>query len=170
MIGSSLGELERGKMTWINYSIFAHKWLERARRGNVSIDDADRFISLWIAFNGWMKCKYGENERERRMVERVKKSKDIAKVFSDLQKSSHCFSEDLAKLSKYAVADMRDINNTIRYDGAYETFIEVIYRIRCNLFHGRKDLGENEKDFELVCLSYRILLPLFEKILDEAFS
>ena len=49
-------------MAWINYEIFADKWLERAERRKVFVDDGDRFISLWIAFNGWMKGKYGEDK------------------------------------------------------------------------------------------------------------
>ncbi len=47
-------------MVWINWGIFTDRWLQRAKRGRVFIDDGDRFISLWIAFNGWMRGKFGE--------------------------------------------------------------------------------------------------------------
>ena len=160
-------------MTWINYSIFTEKWLGRAERKKKFVDDVDRFISLWIAFNGWMKGKYGENKREREMVDRIKELKDMEKVFSALQKDNPHFSADLSKLREYTVADMRYINdeNRIReYDGTFESLIEVIYRVRCNLFHGRKGTEEDKKDFELICLSYRILLPLFRKYLRCGYS
>jgi len=62
---------------------------------------------------------------------------------------------------------MRDIDNENlikRYDGTFESLIETVYQIRCNLFHGRKD--SIEKDFELICISYDVLLPLFRKYLE----
>ena len=113
-----------------------------------------------------MKGKYGENKRESCMINKVKELKGMEKVFSGLQKDNTCFSEDLNRLSKYTVADMRDINNENRirkYDGTFESLIAAIYQIRCNLFHGRK--GGDEKDLELIRLSYRILLPLFKEYL-----
>jgi len=61
--------------------------------------------------------------------------------------------------------DIDDGNRIRRYDGIFESLIEVIYQIRCNLFHGRKDTREDEKDFKLICLSYNILLPLFKEYL-----
>ena len=44
--------------------------------------------------------------------------------------------------------------------------LEVIYQIRCNLFHGAKDL-EDERDHDLVKLAYDILTELFKKIVEE---
>lgn len=58
----------------MEYDVFIREWLKRAERGeNEPADDADRFISLWIAFNGWLKKEYGENTNDRKMVERAKK-------------------------------------------------------------------------------------------------
>jgi len=155
-------------MTWINYKIFTREWLKRAERGKESVDDGDRFISLWIAFNGWMKWKYGENKTDKALVNKVKKLTEMEHVFCDMQSQNRCFSKDLKKLREYDVADMRyinDVDRTRRYEGTLESLIETIYQIRCNLFHGRKDTEENKKDFKLVRLSYRILLPLFKEYL-----
>ena len=52
-----------------------------------------------------------------------------------------------------------------KYDGTFESLIRTIYQIRCNLFHGRKDINDDEKDIKLVYLAYDILLPLFKKYL-----
>ena len=153
-------------MTWIDYKVFTDKWLERAERGKVLVDDGDRFISLWIAFNGWMKGKFGEDKRDEELIDKVKKLEDIRDLFRVLKERNPRFSKDLVKLSDYTVADMRHIDNTNRtrkYDGTFESLIAAIYQIRCNLFHGRK--GEDEKDLELIRLSYRILLPLFKEYL-----
>jgi len=154
-------------MTWVNYEIFTDKWLKRAEREKASIDDVDRFISLWIAFNGWMKGKYGENTRECYMIKKVKELRDMESVFTDLKEHNSCFAKDLNKLEQYTVANMRHINDESknkRYDGTFESLIETIYQIRCNLFHGRKD-AEDKKDTELARLSYRILIPLFKEYL-----
>lgn len=153
-------------MIWINYEYFTQRWLERAERNNVFVDKGDKFISLWIAFNGWMKGKFGEGKTDRNLINKVKELVDIKNVFNDLKNNDPHFIENLNKLGKYSVADMRDINNANKikiYDGTFEYLIEVIYQIRCNLFHGRKDTSE--KDFELICLSYDILLPLFKEYL-----
>lgn len=155
-------------MNRINYEYFTQRWLERAERNNVIVDEGDKFISLWIAFNGWMKGKFGEDKTDRNLINDVKSLEDIKSVFNDLKRDNHLFSENLIKFGEYTVSDMRDIddgNRIRRYDGIFESLIEVIYQIRCNLFHGRKDTREDEKDFELICLSYNILLPLFKEYL-----
>ena len=152
----------------INYQYFTQKWLKRAERDKVYVDEGDKFISLWIAFNGWMKGKFGEERHDRYLITKVKNFEDIKRVFEDLKSNNTHFAENLAKLGEYSVADMRAINvteRTKRYDSTYESLIEVIYQIRCNLFHGRKDTRDNEKDFELICLAYNILLPLFKEYL-----
>ena len=157
-------------MVWINWGIFADRWLARAERGQEYIDDGDRFISLWIAFNGWMKGKFGEAVKDRTLINRIKNSDDVKQTFNDLIMKDNDFAECLKELSQFKVVDMRDlsVNSTIyRYDGTFDSLIELIYQVRCNLFHGRKDIDEDRKDFELVRLSYQILLPLFKSCLSD---
>jgi hypothetical protein len=75
--------------------------------------------------------------------------------------------QNLLKLKDYTVVDMREPGNESKkkkYDDSFESLIRTIYQIRCNLFHGRKDIEENKKDFGLVCLAYDILLPLFKNL------
>lgn len=157
-------------MTWINYEIFTQKWLERAKRINKCIDEGDKFISLWIAFNGWMKGKFGEDKRDCDLINKVKSLKDFKDAFEDLKREDCCFKDNLNELKRYSIVNMRYINNTNRerrYNGTFESLIEAIYQIRCNLFHGRKDIEEDKKDFKLVCLAYDILLPLFQKYIEK---
>jgi len=154
-------------MVWINYKIFTEKWLQRAERGKEYIDDGDRFISLWIAFNGWMKGKFGEAVQDSTLVERVKKSGEVQQIFENM-KNDKKFAELLQQLSTYTVIDMRYPNDNSRlkkYDGNLDSLMGVLYRVRCNLFHGRKDVEEDQKDFELVRLSYQILLPFLKHLL-----
>ena len=58
-------------MVRTNWEIFAERWLQRAERGRVFVDDGDRFISLWIAFNGWMKRIFGEAVNDTTLLHRL---------------------------------------------------------------------------------------------------
>lgn len=159
-------------MAWINWEIFTKQWLKRAERGQKEhIDDGDRFISLWIAFNGWMKEEFGEFVKDRTLINHVKAFENIRNIFLDLRREDDSFGENLNRLGEYSVADMRNISDPDaikRYDGTFDSLVEVIYQVRCNLFHGRKEIHEDKKDFELVSLSYKILLPLFKRYLERS--
>ena len=155
-------------MVWVIWEIFTDRWLQRAQRRQVFVDDGDRFISLWIAFNGWMRGKFGEGVSDRNQIESVKEMQDFKDVFNHLKKKDFEFGEHLAKLERLPIVNMQFKNNeevTYVYDGTFESLIEVIYQVRCNLFHGRKDINEDKKDIEAVSLAYQILLPLFKTYL-----
>lgn len=157
-------------MTLIDYHEFELKWLDRAKRQDKIVDEGDKFISLWIAFNGWMKRNFGEEKSDRDLIERVKKFQNIKGVFETLKSGNNEFFETLEELSKHSIANMKFIkksNEIKRYDGTFESLIEAVYQIRCNLFHGRKNPVEDNKDYKLVCLAYDILLLLFEKYIED---
>jgi len=153
-------------MVWIVWEIFTNKWLQRAERGHEYIDDGDRFISLWIAFNGWMKGQFGENKTDRTLLDKTKGLTEFSDSFNHLKQADPSFRRNLEKLANYSVADMRNLKGrNLTYDGTFKSLIEVLYLVRCNLFHGRKEINENKKDIELVSLSLKILLPLFKTYL-----
>jgi len=153
-------------MGWIVWEIFTNEWLQRAEREQEYVDDGDRFISLWISFNGWMKGRFGENKKDKSLLNKTKELTEFSDSFSHLKQVDSHFRSNLEKLANYSVADMRNLEDTNpKYDGTFESLIDVLYRVRCNLFHGRKEIRENKKDFELVSLSLKILLPLFKTYL-----
>lgn len=139
----------------MEYDVFIREWLKRAERENELVDDADRFISLWIAFNGWLKKEYGENTNDRKMIERAKGNKTLKEIFRKLFARDEDFTTNLSQLMGYIVIDMRDPSNEQkerRCTGDFESFLDTIYQIRCNLFHGRKSFEENKRDRELAVL------------------
>ncbi len=154
----------------MEHDVFIREWLKRAERGeNEPVDDADRFISLWIAFNGWLKKEYGETTSDRKMIERAKGNKTLKEIFGELSDSDRGFKANLSQLMRYIVIDMRnpsDEQREKRCAGDFESFLETIYQIRCNLFHGRKNFEEDQKDKELVILALKLLRPLFKKHLE----
>jgi hypothetical protein len=149
-------------MVWIDYNYFTEKWVNRAERpeGQASIEMVDKFISLWIAFNSWMRGEFGENKSDRALLNKAKLSSTLIPKFEELKRDSPSYTTALDKLKDYTVADMRDIYPEISYDGSFGSLIEVIYRTRCNLIHGRKDPEQEQKDRELINLSFELLLPI----------
>ena len=73
-------------MVWINWEVFTYGWIARAQRERVYVDDGDRFISLWISFNGWMRGKFGEGIRDSEQINSVKRMSDFKNVFNRLKK------------------------------------------------------------------------------------
>ena len=127
-------------MREVNYEYFTEKWLERAeRKENETIDIGDKFISLWIAFNGWMKSKFGEPIKNSTLITRLKDFQDIKKVFDQLQQQDQTYISNLRELRRYTELDMRyadDIKRNKEFNGSFNSLIDVIYHVRCNLFHG----------------------------------
>jgi len=148
----------------INYEIFTSKWLQRASCSRRLLDKGDLFIALWIAFNGWLKNNYGERKTDRFLIQKLQSNSKFEKVYDELKcirlKSS------LETLEQYTILDMRnvtDVNMSKKYDGTYKSLISILYLIRCNLFHGRKNIDQDKTDEELVHLAYDILYPLFSE-------
>lgn len=161
-------KVETTQPIWINRTYFTQKWIERAEKAEEVFDKADGFISLWIAFNGWMRGKFGESKGDRELIEEVKKLEDMKNLFSGFKKNSHNFIKNLNELENFSIVNMKFIDDRSKdkkYDGTFESLIDTIYQIRCNLFHGRKGTTETEKDYKFICLAYDILSPLFKKYL-----
>ncbi len=153
----------------MEYDNFIREWFKRSERKKVTVDDADRFISLWIAFNAWLKKEYRETTNDSVMIRRAKGNNGLKEKFRTLSDSDEDFKTNLKKLIGYEVIDMRDSENKKilkRCTGNYESFLDTIYQIRCNLFHGSKHFEKNKKDIELVTLALRLLHPLFKKLIE----
>jgi len=150
-----------------DYIRFIETWMYRATRQEEMVDEADKFISLWIAFNAWLKMTYGEDVQDKTLIDKVSKNKELQIIFEELLKSNHQeFLENISELETFSIIDMRypnDADKAIKMENRdFENFIKVVYRIRCNLFHGRKDATDKEGiDYRLICLAYNSLLPLF---------
>jgi len=148
------------------YDRFIPEWIRRSERDGVHVDDGDRFISLWIAFNGWLKKEYGENKGDLTLLNEAKGKSDLGNIFCWLKENDQQFENDLKELSIYRVINMKfetDRTKDKKYNGDFESFIDVIYQIRCNLFHGRKNFDENEIDKKLITLALKLLGLLFKK-------
>jgi hypothetical protein len=150
-------------MDSIDHDYFINHWVERAEREEeAKVDFADRFISLWIAFNGWMKKQFGVNKREWKLIIKVKEDEKLNDIFEKLSHSDSSFQAELKDLKRISIVDMRgESGDDIKFDGTFGEYIASIYRIRCNLFHGSK--STEDVDRKLINIAYKTLLPIFKK-------
>jgi hypothetical protein len=144
---------------------FIKTWLYRSKADR-KLDEADRFICLWIAFNAWLKSRYTENESDSDLIKKARKNAELIGVFNKFKEEDTNFKSKLNELSDEGnIYNMRypdDIKKVKRFDGSFETLMDVIYQIRCNLFHGRKDVSDKSgDDYRLICLALKILSILF---------
>lgn len=143
---------------------FIDTWLKRAKRGEEFIDEGDRFVSLWIAFNAWLKSEYSETATDYELIEQVKVNKKLKLIFDELKKTSG-YSEILSRLEGRCVYNAKYPNDRTKdkvYNGSFNSLIAVLYQIRCNLFHGRKNIEEKD-EYKLVSKAKDVLLPLFSE-------
>ncbi|MDD3493234.1 MAG: hypothetical protein PHU95_05735 [Candidatus Thermoplasmatota archaeon] len=153
------------RTVWVNYEYYTKNWLERANRTENEdyIDIIDKFISLWIAFNGWMKNTFGEGATDRKLIEYAIEHPPMQEVFSDLQKNNAEFGASLERLGGYRIVGTKE--SLYLYDGSLSSLLEFLYQVRCNLFHGRKDTVD--RDLDIIRDSFQVLIVLFEDYLSK---
>jgi hypothetical protein len=139
-------------------------WYRRATGQNVSFDIFDRFVSLWIAFNAWGTCRF-DKDTDRKMVEAAKKDRRLKASFENLFQNDPPFVNDLETLKARCPIDRNRSHKgsmiaMIVNLNDFSEVLEVIYVIRCNLFHGEK-LSQDSRDKELVSLAFAVLRKVF---------
>lgn len=75
-------------MAWIYYEALITDGLRRAEKQKRTVDTVDKFIGLWIAFNGWMKIKHGEDTKEWLMIKQVKQLSEMEFIYATLEEEN----------------------------------------------------------------------------------
>lgn len=150
-------------------STFIKEWILRSERkeGIEFIDMGDKFICLYISFNAWQKDKYGSEKKDDILKNETISNDEMRNAFNVVKEN---ISKELDRLKQFNILDMRnpeDLSKAKKYNNSFESLIECLYQIRCNLFHGRKNYQDNLIDKELVELGYKILHPIFKEYLSE---
>jgi len=166
-IEDGLDESDLFTLTWFYRAFGLYQPLPASEQRYFSqrmIDFADRFISLWICFNSILRKHYGERISDRTMIQRAKNDFENAggtlpwKEYYDLM-CDHEYRKNLEELK--SLMPIKNMKNNESIDMSNKSLIEIIYAIRCNLFHGRKDPTDTEtKDFRLVKFAFLLLAPL----------
>ena len=97
-------------------------------------------MCLWVCFNSIIRKKYGETLGDRTLINKAKEDRHWKSIFKKVWKNPG-FKQLFLELATYSIENMKDqhprrIKEIDNY--SFEDLIEVVYQIRCNLFHGRK--------------------------------
>ena len=156
------------RLDGLNWNLLNH-WIKKSEDEEEYVD---KFISVWIAFNHYYATYYVDvkyEEIEQRRAENKKISiPDKAGIFlltenPIVQNTYQKINEQLKINITLPVVD--DITGKkVPEDKADEMelasltineFLDVIYQIRNNLFHGRKDPGKSERDRILCEIAFK---------------
>lgn len=125
-------------------------------------NEFDKFIALWIAFNAW-----GSHETnieiDAQMIKQLQTNSKMIKSY-EKSKENKRFLKNLSDLASEKIPDHRK-NKMVYLDSekSLGSVLDVIYLIRCNLFHGRKDPNIDE-DTRLVRTARIILSIMFDQL------
>ncbi|KZX16472.1 hypothetical protein [Methanobrevibacter filiformis] len=126
----------------------------------------NRLRRQYMEFGGDLPNYSPDNVTEHQLLKTFRSTKSYKQIYMDLLSSSNEFKDDLdsfvvslknKEFNNYSghIVDMRSgklgANYSARFTDAdnFNQFIGVIYQIRCNLYHGNKNMSY-ENDIEIV--------------------
>lgn len=137
---------------------------ENVERGDVFF----RFIAVWVAFN----ALYDSVSNESKEFNRVCSFAGIPEVIDRHRKlvaEDQAYLQAIQDLKERGVRDMTSLDRRrIPNVNDLSRVASCLYQVRCNLFHGSKELG-NTRDEALVRASYTIVSKLISPFLDLSF-
>lgn len=145
-------------------------WFERAQSAE---DPFDRFIYLWIAFDAFA-TNYSEKEWPKQVRQNIQEDLLLIDCYASSMRGNLFFQKigELQKLCPIYDTRKRFLRDprysvTINDPNNFKEAVEVIYKIRNNLFHGGKSPNA-ERDKRLVSLAFDILDKLSSRIFSKA--
>lgn len=166
----------------------ARELLENAGRARSAFNS---FLSIWMAFNGWMSCVTNA-ATDAAMITAMAENGRVREAYDQLVRSSAEFNRHLTRFSAmWPVINVRDARNKLgrdvflhlsreqllaacaeadvklqpaTWDGgvpSWEQTLRTIYAVRCNMFHGMKS-PQNFRDRNLILESDHILRTFIE--------
>ena len=159
---------------------FAERWQEKTNDyGTESLTDVfDHFFSAFVLYN-FLYTQVSEKEDYNFSGDAEQATKTIRKylgaktIFTDstiqenTQKIKSLISDEIFYI-RDAVWDAHRIEklNSLDEESWSKGLLEIIYKIRCNAFHGSKQFKENQKQILVpcICIVERINEMVIEKI------
>jgi hypothetical protein len=134
-------------------------WYEkRARRED---DPISKFVFLWFCFNAWLAFESDEDV-DARMLSWLKGSdgkRSRLRAAYNTARASSAFEDQLQTLASYCpIRSNRPGKPDVSISSVddFQSIVDAIYRVRCNLFHGTKSADDN-RDYKLVKVCSLIL-------------
>jgi len=131
-----------------------------------------KFSMLWFSFNNHYSERYSHIRGEWNQI--LEFSKDNSKLYDELVKNALKDTvKEFSDTKKFGRKDVKDMRiDSIKKapfgdeNKSAEDFFKVLYKIRCNFFHGKK-LPYNDEDNKLIKWAYKHLRIFCEAFLDE---
>jgi len=162
-------------------------WFNRAiHPPSESYNIFDRFISLWVSFNCYfvaehyteLSHRYRNEPSERNYIDFIASAKtysdiymnliinqdflvDVNKILYLLETITH-YKGKVANMQP-GKADKEQYAKEFTDKNNFSQFMNVVYQVRCNLFHGNKS-PHNDADVQLVEVFYKAFSKFCEEI------
>ncbi len=164
---------QQDKQTITSYNDLIKQWFERSKSEN---DIFTKFIFLYISFTAFL-TRRNPKRSDRWIIDNLKEEEETRSLYITLIR----YNPELRAVIQNLISELRKqpiendtrpndtnwrggIDGVIRDETDWENLVEYWYRVRNNLFHGRKAPGF-QRDRVLVELAYRPLAPLMEKFI-----
>lgn len=151
-------------------------WIEYLESHFDECNDYFKFAMVWMSFNSYYASRYSRIKRELNQI--IEFAKDNKSFYFSLKDNE--FSDILMEFKdtgwlfnepgdRNCVANMRIGSNKKVYfkegNQSCEDFFKVVYQIRCNLFHGSKEVSDDGNK-KLIKWAYKYLNIFWKGFLD----
>lgn len=164
---------QHDEQTFTSYNDLIIQWFERSKSER---DIFTQFIFLYISFTAFLTRRNPERN-DRWIIDNLKEDEGARSLYMTLIRYNPELRATIQRLISELIEqpiknDTRkndpnwrgDIDGVIRGEKDWENLVEYWYRVRNNLFHGRK-APEFRRDIVLVTYAYQTLAPLLEKFI-----
>ncbi|MCP6718953.1 MAG: HEPN domain-containing protein [Patescibacteria group bacterium] len=142
-----------------NYQKIIETWI---KKGDLENDSFSRFICYWIAFNCWLYTKTNE-VHDRVALSKLYQQEYLFKDFQKLVTKNENLFAELVKVCPIENNRIGNINKPINDVEKFNEVVDVLYEIRCNLFHGSKT-DTNKRDIEVAKAATPVLEVIVKNI------
>lgn len=151
-----------------------NRWFEKSEK---ELNPFDKFISLWISFNAFYAHRHLQKKEQDQLKEfRIEYGSIFKDIFNNgklndafiaFQAHIHdkprnpSFIQDL----RFELDTDKERKNRKYYHNLNDLnqFIKCVYQVRCNLFHGGKDLKDGQDEI-IVNLAFNSLKTLLTQV------
>ena len=163
----TMSDKQQDKQTIMTYADLIKQWFERSNSEN---DIFTKFIFLYISFTAFLIQRNSEKS-DRWIINNLKDAKDARSFYISLTRNDPELRATIQKLvselrkqpirndTRPNDTNWKGIDGVLQDETDWENLVEYWYRVRNNLFHGRK-APEFNRDRDLVTYAYRTLAPL----------
>jgi hypothetical protein len=130
-------------------------WLQK---GDNEKDNFNKFLCYWISFNCYYTSITG-NPYDKQALDALKLYQPIEEPFRRLIENHNVLFQDLLSVCPIIDEAIKPKPPLIFNQITISNTFDILYRVRCNLFHGNKDIND-KRDIEVVSAA----LPVLELI------